>query len=157
MNATTSSAILHVDDDRNDVLFMQIAMRKAGLEKQLRVVEDGQDAIDYFRGTGAYANREEYPLPCLVLLDINMPRVTGLDVLKWIREQPTLETVVVIMLTASQQDSDIRRACHLGANSYLVKPSNPLQLSEMMDAVRCYWLTFNQPTAAVLNLGLREG
>ena len=151
MNATNTTAILLVEDDKNDVLFMQLAMEKIGLAGRLHVVEDGQDAIDYLQGAGAYSDREVHPLPCLVMLDTKLPHIMGLDVLQWIREQPALETMVVIMLTASQQCSDIRRACQLGANSYLVKPSNPLRLPEMMEALKGYWLTFNQPTAEASN------
>lgn len=156
MKTTHTNAILLVEDDKNDLLFMRMAMEKAGLADQLHVVEDGQDAIDYLQGEGIYADRETHPLPCMVLLDTKLPHVMGLDVLKWIREQPALETMVVIMLTASQQGSDIRRACQLGANSYLVKPSNPLRLAEMMDALKRYWLIFNQPTAEAQGSRLSE-
>jgi CheY-like chemotaxis protein len=156
MNTNYTSAILLVEDDKNDVLFMRMAMEKIGLAGRLHVVEDGQDAIDYLQGAGAFSDREVHPLPCLVLLDTKLPQVMGLDVLQWIREQPELETMVVIMLTASQQCSDIRLACQLGANSYLVKPSNPLRLPEMMEALKRYWLTFNQPTAEARNLRLSK-
>src|SRR5690606_28547084 len=91
------------------------------------------------------------PLPALILLDLKLPRVMGMDVLKWIRERPEFKMTVVVILTSSQHRTDIRTAYSLGANSYLVKPSNPFDLNAMMDLVKRYWLQLNQPTATVLS------
>lgn len=142
-----ASRILLVEDDENDVTFMRLALKKAGIAGALQIAEDGEQAIHYLRGEGAYADRSRYPLPALVFLDLKLPRVMGMDVLRWIRDQPFLDLLVVIVLTSSQQRSDIRMACSLRANSYLVKPSSPLQLQEMMSLVKHYWLRLNQPTA----------
>src|SRR4029450_11382776 len=98
--------ILLVDDEKSDVFFMQHAMKKAGVVNPIRVASDGQQAIDYFKGAGQFANRNEFPLPCLALLDLKLPYVMGLDVLKWIRLQVELAPIVLI-LSASSDPVDI--------------------------------------------------
>lgn len=143
----TASHILLVEDDENDVTFMRLALKRAGITGALQHAEDGQQAIGYLRGDGAFADRSRYPLPALIFLDLKLPRVMGMDVLRWIRDQPCLDMLVVIILTSSQQRSDIRTACALRANSYIVKPSDPLQLQEIVSLVERYWLRLNQPTA----------
>jgi len=148
INATTSAVhtILQVEDDENDVFFLKLALTKNKIEAGLQVAEDGREAITYLRGDGKFADRSHYPLPDLILLDLKLPHVMGLDVLKWIRDQPSFDMTVVIVLTSSQQRSDIQEACSTGANSYLLKPTSPMELIETMRLVRDYWLTRNQPT-----------
>ena len=150
MNAITSQTILLVEDDENDVLFATMALEKAGVAGGLHVVEDGEQAINYLGGRGEFADRARHPLPALVLLDLKLPRVMGMDVLKWIRERSELDMMIVIILTSSQQRSDIETACSLRANSYLVKPTNPFDLNAMMELVKLYWLRLNQPTATIV-------
>src|SRR5256885_17080895 len=89
--------ILQVEDDPNDVFFLQHAMTKAGVANPVQVATDGQQAIDYLRGAGKFADREQFPLPCLVLLDLKLPHVMGLDVLRWIRQQSGLALGVVLL------------------------------------------------------------
>ena len=134
--------ILQVEDDPNDVFFLQHAMNKAGVANPIQVVSDGQQAIDYLKGTGKYADRKKFPMPCLVLLDLKLPHVMGLNVLKWIRQQPGM-TLVVVMLTASGEDADIATAYRLGANAFLTKPSKASKLEEMAKAIKDFWLTHN--------------
>lgn len=134
--------ILQVEDDPNDVFFLQHAMKKAGVLNPIQVVSDGQQAIDYLCGSGAYGDREQYPFPCLVLLDLKLPYVMGLDVLKWIREDPR-RTLPVVMLTASAEDADIASAYKLGANGFLTKPSEATRLEGIAKAVKDFWLTHN--------------
>jgi len=136
--------ILLVEDEEGDVFFMQQAMKKAGVLNPLQVASDGQMAIDYFKGTGKYANRKEYPLPCLVLLDLKLPRVMGLDVLKWLRQQSEV-TPIVVILTSSKEEADIATAYRLGANGYLVKPSDASELIDMAKSIKDFWLTQNIP------------
>ena len=136
--------ILLVEDEEGDVFFMRQAMQKAGVLDSLQVASDGRQAIDYLKGNGKFANRQEFPLPCLVLLDLKLPRVMGLDVLKWIREQPEVATIVVI-LTSSQEQADIATAYRLGANGYLVKPHDLSQLTDMAKSIKDFWLTQNTP------------
>ncbi len=134
--------ILLVEDEENDVFFMQQAMQKAGVANPIQVATDGQEAIDYFKGTGKFANREEFPLPCLVLLDLKLPHVMGLDVLKWIRKQP-LVTAVVVILSSSKEEADIATAYRLGANAYLVKPPDVSKLTDLVKSIKDFWLTQN--------------
>jgi CheY-like chemotaxis protein len=135
--------VLHVDDDPSDSVLMQQACRKAQVSFVLHSVRDGEMAIEYLSGTGAYADREKHPFPALVLLDLKMPRKTGFDVLIWMREQPTCKILPVIIFTASNQEEDIKRAYECGANSYLVKPVGIHTLIEMVKMVDRYWLGLN--------------
>jgi CheY-like chemotaxis protein len=137
--------ILLVEDNENDVFFARRAFKSAGVENPLHVAETGQEAIDYLSGTGKYADRSAYPIPALVLLDLKLPHVPGLDVLKWIQEQPALKRLIVIALTSSHLDVDIERAYELGANAFLVKPSNVELLTGMARAIDGFWLKLNRP------------
>src|SRR5204863_2351905 len=101
---TNVKTILQVDDDPNDVFLLQHAMTKAGVDNPIQVAHDGQQAIDYLAGAGDFADRAKFPYPCLVLLDLKLPFVMGLDVLRWIRRQSG--TLIVVMLTASCSDAD---------------------------------------------------
>ena len=134
--------ILQVEDDPNDVFLLQHAMTKAGVTNPIQVATDGQQAIDYLKGVGKFANRETFPMPCLVLLDLKLPHVMGLNVLTWIRQQPG-GALVVVMLTASGEDADIATAYRLGANGFLVKPSQASKLVEMAKAIKDFWLMHN--------------
>jgi CheY-like chemotaxis protein len=134
--------ILQVEDDPNDVFFLQHAMKKAGVENTIQVAQDGQEAIGYLKGAGKFANRQEFPFPCLVLLDLKLPHIMGLDVLKWIRQQHGM-LLVVVVLTASGEESDIATAYRLGANGFLIKPSQASKLEDMAKAIRDFWLTHN--------------
>jgi CheY-like chemotaxis protein len=113
------------------------------LANPFSVLTDGQAAIDYLQGSGAYADRTAHPLPCLVILDLNLPCRTGFEVLQWIRAHPVLRNLLVLVLTASSAASDARQAYALGANSYVVKPSNPEQLRDWLHLVQHYWLGWN--------------
>jgi len=139
-------SILVVEDDANDVLFLKMAMKNAGVTNPIRVVMDGQETLDYFQGSGKFANRSQYPIPYLVLLDLKLPFVMGLDVLAWIREQSELKSTIVIVLTSSRHTEDIRMAYQLGANAYLVKPANLEALEEMMRTLKGFWLSQNVPS-----------
>lgn len=119
--ASGESIVLYVEDEESDRLLMQFAFEKAGLEPVLRMVTHGQAAIDYLSGTGPYANRAEYPLPALVLLDLNLPEVHGFDVLKWIRSQPAHRELPVVVFTSSAREEDRRRAELLGATDFVQK------------------------------------
>src|SRR5438477_2531535 len=137
------SQILHVDDDSNDVLLLQQACRKAGLACNLQALNDGDEAIAYLQGADKFANREQYPLPNLVLLDLKMPRLSGFDVLEWLRQDAKCRSLPVVVLSSSNQDADVQRAYALGANSYLVKPVDFETLVEIVRAVHHYWMNFN--------------
>jgi CheY-like chemotaxis protein len=107
-------------------------------------VRDGEEAVAYMSGTGPYANREEYPLPDLVLLDLKMPKCDGFEVLQWLRQQPGFRTIPVVVLTSSEQVRDVNRAYELGANSFLVKPFDFTNLVSLSETLKAYWLNLNK-------------
>jgi CheY-like chemotaxis protein len=141
---TTNAAILLVEDNEDDVFLMKRALKGAGISNPLCVVEDGQQAVDYFAGQGRFSDRNSYPVPAIVFLDLKLPMKTGLQVLQWIRQQPQFESVVVVVLTSSNEPSDLSEAYRLGANSYVVKPPTAGQLLDLAKAFKWYWLEFNQ-------------
>ena len=134
--------ILQVEDDPNDAFFFQRALDTLKAANPVRIVTDGQEAIDYLKGVGKFADRAQFPLPDLVLLDLKLPRVMGLDVLKWIRQEAGLD-LVVLLLTASAEEVDIAAAYRLGANAFLVKPSEAGKMVDLVRAIRDFWLTHN--------------
>jgi CheY-like chemotaxis protein len=136
--------LLLVEDDPNDIVLTQRAFAQASLVNPLRVVRDGEEAVNYLAGRPPYEDRTRYPAPSLILLDLKLPRRSGLEVLEWIRKQPDLEAVPVIVLTSSQETHDIERAYELGANSYLVKPVGFSGLLEMVKAIGAYWVLLNR-------------
>jgi two-component system response regulator len=148
--------ILQVEDDPNDVFFLQHAMKKAGVENPIQVAADGQEAIDYLQGAGKFADRGRFPFPCLVLLDLKLPYVMGLDVLKWIRQQPGM-ALVVLLLTASGEEADIAAAYRLGVNGFLVKPSEAGKLQDIAKAIKDFWLTHNTLPHEPLSQAIMEG
>lgn len=146
--------ILLIEDEENDVFFMKRAIEQAGIKEELHVARDGQEALDYMKGTGAYENREQFPCPKLVLLDLKLPHVMGLDILKWIRHESEMPSVIVIVFTSSRLQSDIDAAYHLGANSFVVKPSTPATLLETVKRIKDFWLEINQAPSLTERHGL---
>ena len=142
-----SAPILLVEDNPDDVLFIERAFRSTSISAPLRVLEDGATAMDYLAGRGEFNDRAAHPLPALVLLDLNMPRASGFDVLRWLRAQPKLRRLPVVVLTSSAQDEDIARAYDLGVNSYVVKPSGLKEIRDVAHQIEGYWLTLNQRPA----------
>ncbi|WP_348232089.1 response regulator [Trichocoleus sp. DQ-U1] len=136
--------ILLVEDDSNDIFLIQRAFRKANLLNPLQVVENGEAAVFYLAGEPPYTDRDRYPLPVLILLDLKLPRKSGLEVLEWLRQQPDLKRLPVVVLTSSEENRDINQAYDLGANSYLVKPVAFEALLDMVKTLNSYWLIFNQ-------------
>lgn len=136
--------ILQVEDDPNDVFLVCHSLRKSGITAEIQVVTDGQQAINYLQGAGKYADRIKYPWPAFVLLDLKLPRVMGMEVLKWIRRESKVPLVVIIM-SASNDDTDIATAYALGANAFLTKPAQSNKLELMLKAASDFWLTYNTP------------
>jgi CheY-like chemotaxis protein len=134
--------ILLADDSVNDIFLMRRAFQKAEFHSALQEVHNGAEAIDYLKGEGIYADRNQYPLPSVVLLDLNMPMKNGFEVLRWVRAQPALKRLSIIVLTASMRLEDVERAYDLGASSYLVKPSNIEALAGMIRCLRD-WIQIN--------------
>ena len=138
---STEQCILLVDDSENDLLLMRKAFAQAKFEIATKEVKSGEEAIEYFKGEGHYSNRAEYPLPSLVLLDLNMPGLNGFEVLQWIREQPALKALRVLVLTTSDAIRDVNEAYRLGANSFMMKPLDFQNLVAMTVSLKDYWLT----------------
>lgn len=132
--------ILLVEDRDDDILLIRKAFERAHLTNPIHAVRDGEEALAYLSGTGKYANRDEHPLPDLVLLDLKMPRMDGLQVLEWIRSQPGLRGMAVMVLTSSNQIRDVNEAYSLGANSFLVKPTDFLNYIELGRLLREFWM-----------------
>jgi CheY-like chemotaxis protein len=141
MTGAKVEVILVADDDENDAFFIERALKDAQVANPLRRVRDGEEAIAYLKGEDGYSDREKFPLPHLMLLDLKMPRKNGFEVLEWVRLQPGLKRLPVIILTSSREDADINRAYDLGANTYLVKPAKPESLLDMARAIKLHWLT----------------
>lgn len=135
-----NAVILLVEDQEEDILLIRRAFKKASFLNPLQIARDGEEAMAYLEGIGKYRNRDEYPLPSLVLLDLKIPRVNGFEVLKWIRGQPSLSALRVVVLTASQCIQDVNLAYQLGANSFLVKPVELDNFVSVVNALQGYWL-----------------
>lgn len=144
------ASILLVEDDDNDLFFMQVAWRKIGIANPLIVVRDGREAIQYLESTQMPFNRERHPCPRLVLLDISLPILTGFDVLEWIQNQSFTRELVVVMLTSSTNPADMARARALGAADYLVKPCDAAQLIPMLRGLQERWFS-SEPSARRVN------
>lgn len=137
-------SILLVEDDSNDILFIQRAFRQVNANNPIRIVKDGDAAIDYLSGEGEYGDRDRYPLPALILLDLKLPRRSGIEILQWLRQQPGLRRIPVVVLTSSRESLDIDLSYDLGVNSYLVKPVKFDTLAKMIAALDSYWLQLNE-------------
>jgi CheY-like chemotaxis protein len=131
-----SRPVLYAEDEENDAFLMQRAFAKAFVSNPLQIVVDGAAAIRYLSATGEFADRERFPSPCLLLLDLNLPRNSGLEVLKWARAQSAFQALPIVILTSSSQDRDIGSAYALGANGYLVKPPSSERLIELVTELR---------------------
>ena len=136
--------ILAVEDNDDDIALVRRAFRKATILNPLRTLSDGEQAVEYLSGEGGFADRQQSPLPSLILLDLKLPRKSGLEVLAWKMSQPVLKRIPVVVLTSSKQSSDLERAYDLGVNSYLVKPVEFTELLEMVTALKLYWIRFNE-------------
>jgi CheY-like chemotaxis protein len=133
--------ILYAEDEPTDIFFLERAFKLASVPHSLKSVADGQAAIDYLSGVGLFVDRNLHPLPCLILLDINMPKKSGLEVLEWIRKEARLKDVPGLILTSSSHPGDREKARQLAADDYLLKPSNPTELLDLVKAIQRRWLS----------------
>jgi len=127
--------ILLVEDSANDVDLLRLSFRKWRLTNPLHVANSGANAIDYLSGYGIYADRRRHPLPSLVLLDLDLPGITGFEVLEWLRSQPQFQKLAVVVLTGSEDGDDIEKAYRFGADSFLVKLHDEEKLRTMIDEI----------------------
>ncbi len=132
--------VLYVEDEENDAFLVRFGFQRAGLENPLKVVTDGKDAIEYLSGSGRYSDRQQFPVPALVLLDLNLPVINGLEVLEWIRNQDGLRALPVVVFSSSDQAHDRQRAEELRANDYIVKPVNLGRMEEIIRSLSDRWL-----------------
>ena len=137
--------VLHIDDDPNDGELFQAAVRRASVDFLVQHVTDGEQAMAYLTGRGIYANRNLYPLPALVLLDLKMPRATGFDVLCWIRNHPEIGNLPIVVFSGSELQDDIQQAYSGGADSYLVKPIGFGALVDLVKTINDSWLVGRLP------------
>jgi CheY-like chemotaxis protein len=136
--------ILLVEDRDNDVLMLRRSFQKAGISNPIQVVRDGEEAISYLAGTGKFSDRVEFPLPELILLDLKMPRVDGFEVLQWIRSQRNFSGIRMVVLSSSDSIQDVNLAYKLGANSFLVKPTDFNSFVELSDFISQYWFVLSK-------------
>jgi CheY-like chemotaxis protein len=140
-----AAPILLVEDNPDEVLLLRRALKMAGCTAPVSVARDGVEAVEYLSPEGAFRDRVRHPLPWLIVLDLKLPRLSGLGVLKWIREQPGLRRLPVVVLTSSAQECDLASAYDMGANSYLVKPPSIAGLQELASLIDRYWGTNARP------------
>jgi len=138
------AVILLVEDNEEDIVLLMRAFRNAHIANPLRVVKEGEEAIHYLAGNGAYADRARHPMPFLVLLDLRLPKLSGFEVLAWIRDQSELAELIVVVLTGSDHVPDATKARELGANSYLVKPGTFEELMEMVKRINGRWVLLDK-------------
>lgn len=136
--------ILLAEDNEDHVFLIRRAFRQGGLCNPLFVVSDGEQAIAYLKGDGKFANRDEFPLPALLLLDLKMPHKNGFEVLEWVRQQPGLSSLRIVVLTTSEEQRDINRAYQMGANSFLLKPVNIEDFFRLTEAIKGYWMWMSE-------------
>lgn len=141
--------VLLVEDDEDDAFLICRAFRHAGLPNPVSHVEDGDEAVAYLSGEGEHADRARSPLPGLILLDLKLPRRSGLEVLAWIRAQPGIGRTPVVVLTSSRERSDVDRAFELGASGYLVKPVDADGLLGMIRKLADYWMGMSELPSAI--------
>lgn len=140
--------ILLADDSEDDAFLVKRAVEKSGIVNPIQWVKDGAEAIAYLTGEGRYADRVTFPFPELIILDVKMPGMSGLDVLAWLRDNPDLRVIPAIVMSSSQHDSDVRQAYNLGANTYFVKPSSFDELGRLIKTLDEYWELSIKPKAA---------
>lgn len=143
--------VLVADDDENDIKLLRRAFQKAGIDTPIAAVRDGEEAIHYLQGDKGYADRDTFPMPALLLLDLKMPRTDGFEVLEWLRQQAGLKQMLVVVMTSSDEPQDIDRAYDLGANSFVKKPADFTSLTAISQKLHDYWLETNlAPSCAPL-------
>jgi len=144
-----SKIILLVEDNPSDIGLTKRALGKSHVANELVVAEDGQAALDYVFGAGAYAGRDVAELPALVLLDLKLPKVSGLEVLRRIRADERTRRLPVVVLTTSKEERDVAASYDLGVNSYIRKPVDFTQFAQAIQHLGLYWLVLNEPPPKV--------
>lgn len=144
----TGLHILLADDNEDDIQLVRMALQRTGLNNPVHVCRDGEEVIAYLRGKEPYANRQEYPFPRLLILDLKMPRLGGLDVLRWVRDHPNCTVIPTLILSTSVLKSDVQEAYELGANAYLTKPGDFVTLQTLFKDLFAFWSHCELPEVA---------
>ena len=142
--------ILLVEDEPSDAALLCGGFEKANVLNPVVHLKDGDAALGYLAGAGVYRDRHKFPLPALILLDLKLPGMTGLQLLQWMRVQPDVRRIPVVVLTSDEDPKTIDSAYDLGANSYLVKPGDPARIAMMVEAIQRYWIDLNQAPGLIL-------
>ncbi len=140
----TERCLLHVEDDENDVNLLKIAFEQVGIANPVHSIQTGSGAIEYLSGTGRFADRQTYPLPCIILLDLKLIGSSGFEVLEWLTQHPSAHRPAVIVFSSSNRQEDIERAYQLGANSFVSKPSDYDKLLHFCECLKSWWLELNR-------------
>ena len=146
---SSDKVILLIEDNASDVELTRRAFSKSRIGNDLAVVEDGEEAVQYLWATGAYAGRDAADLPALVLLDVNLPKLSGIEVLRRIRADVRTRRLPVVILTSSREEQDIAAGYDLGVNSYIRKPVDFKQFAQCIEQLGLYWLILNEPPPKV--------
>lgn len=152
-----SDLILLVEDNPDDVALTLNAFERAKIRHHVEVALDGDEALDYLFGTGRYAGKEPNRPPAVILLDVNLPRIRGTEVLRRLRSDPRTELIPTVMLTTSREDSDVEESYRYGANSYIRKPVNFQEFVAVVEDLTKYWLTHNETAPAGRTKEPRKG
>jgi CheY-like chemotaxis protein len=136
--------VLIAEDDENDVIVYRRVLPKIGMSS-VRFTGDGDQTIEYLKGEGEYADRDQYPFPNFLVLDIKLPRTDGMEVLKWIKENPSCKVTPTIMISGSVLDEEVQEAYQSGANAYFAKPNSMHEMSTVMKLIHDFWTTAVPP------------
>lgn len=135
--------ILQVEDDPNDVILLDVAFKQAEISSPVRVVSNGHEAIDYLSGRGSYEDRGRFPLPGLILLDLHLPRISGIEVLDYLAQEPTLRHIPVVVMSSSNQPEDVWQCYENGVNAYVMKPLTNAERRSLACAIKAFWIDLN--------------
>ena len=150
MSEANLPIILMVEDEKSDADLLRRAFAKANVLNPIVLANTGDEALAYLTGTGQYADQTKHPLPALILLDLKLPGLTGIQLLQWRRTQPHIKRIPVVVLTIDRSPSTVNSAYDLGANSYLVKPGNPEEVTQMVETIQRYWIDLNESPQLVM-------
>lgn len=142
--------ILLIEDEEADVALLIRAFKQSGVANPIRHLRDGEQALAYLEGIGEFGNREKNPLPILVLLDLRLPRMSGLELLQWMRPRKHLRRIPVVVLTVEKDPSYMEAAYDLGANSYLIKSPKEQDVLRLVELIQQYWIALNERAPIVL-------
>jgi len=146
---SAKACILVAEDEASDVEILRLALKQAGLSNPLAVTSDGQEAISYLKGEGPFNDRCKHPLPELLILDLKMPRLTGFDVLAWLRNHPEFQSLPAVVLSSSSHEQDMAKARALGAREYHVKPTSLHELATIIQQLADRWLQRSDATCGI--------